>query len=397
MGKRFENDLNLVKEAIKSYDEFNYADCFRLYKKDNIGLFEIIIDKENYDQYFNIILNHSSVHRKIDLFSFFEICRHYAQEKLNYNSNDLLLSNKYEYEKSDIDDIIAGIYNYIVLAIVFVVYEARIDLDEDKELSVEQLEKISKVKQLWFRGQSNYQWKMTPSMIRDLPDNVVLDSNYFKFIYENYKLHNKYNTLIGADTADSYQFLTFMQHACEFSPLIDVSSDAKIATIFALTNKNKFNAYSTIDSKLFVIAGDESPVMDFDEAVRNFKSYVYTRNRLPIGRPISFAEYDSFGKKRTTTITITKISDLINRLTPRFVIVNTPTNDRMKYQKGGFIYFYDFLSINGRVFYDLNPYLQYRELLIKCANKDLIRDYILDNYPYYEYEHLMSPYKHFNE
>ena len=397
MERIFLEELDKLAKEIKRYDESNYANCFRLYKKDNNGLYEMINDGENYERFISKVLNYSLENYDVDLYRFFNICRHYAHEKLSDNPNFSAILREYRCNDSDLDDIVSGIYNFIVLAIVFVIYENRIKFSEDRELSVEQLVKLSGIKSLWFRGQSNYAWYMTPSMIRDLPNDVVIDSNYFKHIYDKFKLHNKYNTLIGADAADSYQFLTFMQHACEYSPLIDVSSDANVATIFALTNKNKFNAYSTIESKLFVISGDESPVMEFDEAIRKCKSYIYTKQRFPIGRPITFEKYDPSGKKATTTITITKINDLIKRLTPEFVIVNAPTNDRMKYQKGGFIYFYDYLSINGRVFYDLNPYLQYRELLIRCASKDLIRDYILKKHPYYEYEHLMNPYKHFNE
>lgn len=254
--------------------------------------------------------------------------------------------------------------------------------------------KANKKGNLYFRGQSDFSWQLKPSLLRGFNcselDGCVIDNNKLFEIYDKTNLIKKYNDnisdkIIRSGSDIDYDFLSFMQHAVSYSPLIDFTSDIEVAYKFAL-NKNNPNTYLQKDSSIFVLEMEKSnnnnDVSDF-----NIK---YLEKKIKPGSIMHII--DSFGKDQSLDFTtITKIRTL---LTPKFKIFDRKTNDRMKYQKGKFVLFYDYVSVRGNVYYMLNNQMILFKHKILASQKDSILSSIgpdLNN------SYLMNPYQIFND
>ncbi len=270
----------------------------------------------------------------------------------------------------------------------------------------------------WYRGQSDFSWSLIPSFFRGFaytkkPIPETIDINKLIDDYSKKGLLEKYKKIFDKNQVD-YHFLSFMQHATSYSPLIDFTNEIVIATSFALSNKNKFNDYFKKPSavyklyleepktyieyiehlngklfykdKLFLEKHVVKTAADANNLIRNYK--VYTCYKYAIGSPIG-------GNPITT------IDEIINYLTPKFAFIDIPTNDRMKYQKGGFLLFYDCLIINEKLFLEIIPGMLLQKFKIDNAsnNKDKIIDAIKYNKVFCMYmpDKLLDPYEFFNE
>lgn len=77
-------------------------------------------------------------------------------------------------------------------------------------------------------------------------------------------------------------------------------------------------------------------------------------------------------------------------------VVKIPVNDRMKYQKGVFICFYNCIALKTRICYELNEDIDLNKNIIKTSDKvDILKG--IYNSIKYDQEHLLNPYLIFTE
>ena len=89
--------------------------------------------------------------------------------------------------------------------------------------------------------------------------------------------------------------------------------------------------------------------------------------------------------------------DIIKALTPEFVMIDTVSNDRMKYQNGRFIFFYNYLSLQGTVCTWLNKDLHVTKYRIRKDEKNHWCDKLRRDYPYLMVDKMMDPYSYFSD
>ena len=104
---------------------------------------------------------------------------------------------------------------------------------------------------------------------------------------------------------------------------------------------------------------------------------------------------DMYGQAKE--IRITSIPVLYNLLKPEYKIITCATNDRMYYQAGVFICFYNCIVLKDKIFYELIPDISISKGIIPHNDKRKILGDIYTNYREKDPEHLMNPYLLFNE
>lgn len=182
----------------------------------------------------------------------------------------------------------------------------------------------------WYRGQSDYTWHLTPSMFRNLSNvftkETSIDIKTIEQIYSYNGILKKWEDVFKEKKID-YKFLSYMQHSISYSPLLDFTADFPTAVSFSLSNRGSVNDFAYKDSAVFEIEVEKNQMINAekDDLPANF-SIDYIPNKYVIGTSI-------LGKPMRT------YDDIIKALKPNFVMIDTASNDRMKYQKGKFIFF----------------------------------------------------------
>ena len=298
----------------------------------------------------------------------------------------------------------ARFYYLLKLAFVIAFYQRLYARYESQPLDIKELEDIRILKNgIYFRGQSNYKFRVSPSIIRNLNESVYLDDDYYyKVLKDEIGLEDKFNTLIRKDNLwmNRYNKYAFMQHSCSYSPLVDFTKNPIIATSFALSNASRINDFRNEDSAVFCLnnAREKIGVIHGRYAARNFlvnQFYlkVINADSIKLGEiyPIKKAD-DS-----VEVLQFESIDVLLDALTPEIKIIDIPTNDRMLYQSGVFVCFYGCVCLRDFVAYELNPAFVLKKIRIPSKDKKRILSSIYANHREYDPEHLMDPYLYFTE
>lgn len=166
----------------------------------------------------------------------------------------------------------------------------------------------------------------------------------------------------------NYEFCSLMQHCGCNSPFIDLTLNPKVALSFACSSKQD------VDGSIYVFDGiptvsKNNEIADIDVILTNRKLNLMTF----IGEePILFCGLDKFDVSA--------------------VIYTFKTNDRMKMQKGAFLFLRHCLIINGRLLLPVNnKYIKKYRL-----NPEFKRDYVkLVSETVDDIKYLMNPYDFF--
>jgi len=189
----------------------------------------------------------------------------------------------------------------------------------------------------WFRGQPDDSWGLLPSIYRDGPTtfghNPIAFNDIVAF-YDRAKLTDKYYEIFGEKFLNKKaQFMAFMQHSTSCSPLIDFSESIDIAAIFASCSPGNHLLEENHDGLIFgVLKGDRMD--DECKETEKDKKIEWAANHFSV----FFLE----GTINPTTLIydvplfLTPLASLM----PNYVVIEAPTNDRMKYQKGVLFFFY---------------------------------------------------------
>lgn len=277
-------------------------------------------------------------------------------------------------------------------------------------LSYENMKKVSNVysdTNTFFRGQSNYSWGVVPSIFR----NYIFESNasgevfdlekMFKK-YSKYGLIDKYNKTIAVNKINkfediNYNFISYMQHSLSYSPLIDITSKFEIGLQFALGNKANVNDFYSNAAALFAIDAKNIKCCDNETEINRILRTDF--NVVVLNKKIIPGTYMDVNNTNGTTkkLNFTTIKNIIQLLTPKYLIISNMQNDRMKYQHGNFILFYDYVLVNGMVMFSLNKNFNVSKYKINVQSKESIYNEINEKFSQYSMDYLLNPYDYFNK
>jgi hypothetical protein len=281
------------------------------------------------------------------------------------------------------------------------------------ENSIKEYERTS-LDGTWFRGQTDAKWGLMPSLLReiDCPENAWIDFLFYKNnVCKNGRdIFAKYHSTIGEidDDFHPYNFASFLQHSISYSPLIDFSKRLGVAASFSVGNYSHVNDFNSKDSSIFVLSlfnKTDKMITTLEAADRflnNFSVYV-SKEKITLGSRTPFERRDSAGRVvGRKELDFSTFDHVIELLAPKYVLFDLPTNDRMKYQCGTFVMFYDFLMVNGSVLYNLSSDFHVVKMIVPSLNsgkntKNMIIDEIKTKYPQYEMTYLMDPYAYFTQ
>lgn len=300
------------------------------------------------------------------------------------------------------------IYDICMITLTYYYLQKSVNDDYKKKMTKEDLDsyivKNSEEDKIWYRGQSDFSWELIPSFLRDIKEEVKIDGIYLYDDYIEKKLVEKYNKVFNEELKSiNYEFLSFMQHSVSYSPLLDFSDSPLVAISFALSNNNQFNNYYRNHSSMFELeCRQETDVNKISQLKYDIKStaklfYADSLEKIDlIMKNIDIRYCNSYVISDYFKV-IPTIFEVLNSLTPNVVMIDIPTNDRMKYQQGKFILFDNFVCINNNIFYELNRNFAIRKIKIENRSKDKIREEIRKNHQPYTITNLLDPYNYFNE
>ena len=294
---------------------------------------------------------------------------------------------------------------YWMAIIAFAIYSSsKKQLEKDFYIiDLKDVPQLDKNERFFYRGQPNSEWRITPSVLRELNKNVLFNDDYYVNLTLNNGLDKCFNEQMRHYDFNSglfaYQKYAFFQHACSFSPLIDMTRDGISAVSFALSNSSNKNNFNNTDAAVYIFKTQNSNhiISDPKEASQFLKSsmklMIINSEYIALGGKYNFS--DMYGY--TEEIEISSIPELYKLLTPDYKIITCATNDRMYYQAGVFICFYNCICLKDKMFYELIPDISIQKGIIPRNVKRRILGDIYTNHRARDPEHLMNPYLLFNE
>lgn len=378
----------IVLEYIEKEDKLKFAKIFAPYEEYTIEQL-LIVHYENIE--------------------YMELAKRYIFD--NFERRNIISSNasKYQKEFAECCDIIEHqkhrikgqkfkmiIYFIVLLAAVMFfnnksTFKGSIRIREYKDL--EQSIRTN----VFYRGQSQSNWDLTPSVLRNFKESVIFDDNYYYQLLINENLEQKFNKLVRTKDTNTYDKYAYMQHACSYSPFIDFTSSEVIATSFSLSNKADINKFKNDSSAVYSVNVNKNDIVrDKKEAkyfLKNkFKIMVLSEQYFKFGKQYRFKGFDG----KTATFSTVSFKSLLEMVAPKHKVFDIKTNDRMKYQKGVFVCFYDCLIIGERIFYELDPFITITKKEIMFEDKLILLSGIYKERTY-DLERLMDPYLVFKE
>lgn len=363
---------NLIENIVRDYLD-DHSDLRKLFNEESSNKDVLSFFKDNFDDIYAIMgrLFHEHEQTKKRLNDLYD-------DYLSYIESDWFDSinskNLKTYQK-----------RMIVATMIYLILEKDLTID-DLPIDYYYLEKNNG--KYWYRGQSDYQWHLMPSMFRNLgnvfTNETRINTKTIEQIYFDNGIIDKWNRIFSTSKID-YRFLSYMQHAISYSPLLDFTSDFPVALSFSLSNRGSINDFAYKDASIYQIEVRNNQTSDVNTQIMPNDFYIdFVPNKYVIGTPI-------LGRSMKT------YSDIIKALTPEFVMIDSETNDRMRYQKGRFLFFYNYLSFQGTIFTWLNKDLHVTKYRIKKDEKNSWCDELRKNCPYLMVDKMMNPYNYFSD
>lgn len=261
----------------------------------------------------------------------------------------------------------------------------------------------------FFRGQEDFSWNITPSLIRNLKvakgHGLYIDINSMYSLYSenNYSnsLKEKYNktfekrpVIYARDI--NYYFLSWMQHAVSYSPLVDFTSDYAVASSFAVRANNP-NLFLYNDSAIYILELSKyykicTDVKEVDKIISSMH-ISFLKKKIRPGKKIRLQDTNN----RKHILDFSTYDKIIDELIPEFIIIDIPTNDRMLRQKGKFVLFYNYVAVKGEMFRSLANKLHLEKHKIFVKDKAPLLQWLDKNKPDIKNSYLMNPYTFFND
>lgn len=193
-------------------------------------------------------------------------------------------------------------------------------------------------KESYFRGHSDEKFKLIPSIFRSYEVSKygqIFNRETLYKLYTEAELIVKYNSVFDFSEIDG-EFCAFMQHACSYSPFLDLTKNHIVALSFATYNYGNLNEYFQKKAAVYEFKFNRAEL----EKTPNLNSMwlYFSKNRLRYftkyqNNPIYYCAPNNFD--------------------PKLSLFEAKTNDRMKYQNGSFLFFQSCVVVNGHI---LMPY-----------------------------------------
>ena len=241
---------------------------------------------------------------------------------------------------------------------------------------------------VFYRGHSNQTYKLLPSMFRGYRSHRYGNPLTYSTLYKLYKetgLLNKYTTIFTDFKKIDTRFCAYMQHSTSFSPFLDISEDHRVALSFATQLSGNRNEYLSNNAALFRFEFPDKALTRRSETGMEDMQIDFINDRFHV--------MTLWGKKE-----LWRHSP--ESFTPTIDLIADKSNDRMRYQKGAFLFFRRAVVVNSQI---LLPYTigNVQKYIIpanrKSLGKQVIYNSVKGNYPHYDSEHLMDPYLIFAE
>lgn len=222
-------------------------------------------------------------------------------------------------------------------------FDIELDLDFDYSVGEVHIDTIAEFKEkillpyldpetnLYYRGERIGQLSrpLLPTLLRKKGE-YMSEDKYYKhldadWLLEYYRSHEKYfnlyNNIMGkAEKGNLYDICAFSQHYVNASPFIDLTKSLYVALSFGLKGKTSF----TDDPILYVI----------DASDRNS----FTKDRDTAEKWLSEYSVDMYN----TSAEPAEGDKPIYYSAPHPKVIDIPTNDLMKFQRGAFLLLTDF-------------------------------------------------------
>ena len=239
----------------------------------------------------------------------------------------------------------------------------------------------------FYRGLSDYNYGLLPTMLRNVktPPGGIIDYNFVIDSYKKSNLEKRYTDRINK-TINPYEYCAFMQHAREYSPLLDFTEDKNIAISFACSNVSNYNSYLSNDAAVLKIMIPETLVIKdsdtCDALIKSIdifkcKTKKLTYSTIIRGKPLALCTPNDFDVQAS--------------------VIDLKTNDRMRYQKGCFLLFTKAVITSDDVLIPIGLSTSITKHRIKNTNKKMLYESIEKNMHWLDVDHLMNPYKYFAE
>lgn len=297
--------------------------------------------------------------------------------KLNQFFSELLNDN-YPFKKSKL----------LYLKILMIIYICRSSFEEVySDEIMETVKNLSKnTKYLYYRGHASTSYTLIPSMYRNLEYTGIIDFDYVKTLYSQTAIFDKYKKTIDEYGDVDYKFCSFAQHAVAYSPLLDFTKEVDIAKIFATLPNVNPNQYKNDDCALYILGLNTkvTPSINISDVNIQYSNRKLNYRSLIYGTPLYKCSLKDFDVE--------------------LAFSDYSTNDRMKYQKGVFLFFKRVVIANKIIL--LNASKGYFiKLIIKCENsapkssfnKINLYKAVVKKFPQYKYEYMLNPYSYFEE
>lgn len=230
-----------------------------------------------------------------------------------------------------------------------------------------------------------YAGKNGPAIVGMPQKNLSLADRYFECFDDGKMKKNK--------DMVNYDFVAWMQHAVDDTPFIDFTRGWDIAAWFALSNPNNAN----VDAGIYLLDAHENPAVCKRKRVANDKvkymEQIYLSTKV---NPLKSYPINGLKSQGTKVLSFSTLIRVISITIPSFVIIDIPTNDRMKAQKGAFVFFHKALFVDGTPFTAMSStrlYLQ--KYKIPASAKSGILAQIKANNHLLNNGYLMEPYDFF--
>lgn len=315
-------------------------------------------------------------------------------------SNNILAINEYIFDLAnelddDIDEIAAfldkkdnramliSLQNMIVLYAATSIREKNIN-EFINTNSSELLSLEHRTDNRYYRGESDFSFKLLPSIYRGY--NVKRHTNVFDYpvlfsLYREANLIEKYRTIFNYTEID-YDFCAYMQHSKAYSPFLDLTTEPYVGLSFATKSYGGLNNYMNSDAALYEFSFAKTQTINPSDSNVLRKHYAYVvDSRLRVGSLVK-------------NVLLCKCTYSIFSID--VYVFDEKVNDRMKYQKGSFLYINNAVIVNGIM---LMPISMGKIIKYKISPKDKITIYnsIKKYKTHYDYEHLMNPYMFFDD
>ena len=234
----------------------------------------------------------------------------------------------------------------------------------------------------WFRGVSNFNYDLVPSMYRSITEDYVnIDYDYVDNKYRQAGLTDSFEKIFSSNN-DRSTFWAYMQHSTSFSPLIDFSESLDVAGAFATKYDGNPDKYECEDAAIYFLAREEGKSDSTSKLNIEFFRKPLNINSIIFGNPIYKCKVSDFEVK--------------------YRIISEKTNDRMKYQKGVFLEIRKGVFVCNKLMFPATSgfFFKLRIPAMKnnsWINKNRINDCIKKKHPEYSDRYLLDPYLFFQE